>query len=72
MSRLINLKVINQHHDKENDKINSRTGKVDGNRVSNYNYDKPKTLTKEIEEESQVLREVCASQLKSIQLVEIF
>lgn len=49
---------IKDCHDKDNDKVNSSTGEADGNRVSNYSYDEAEALTEEIEEESQVLREV--------------
>lgn len=49
---------IKDCRDKDNDKVNSSTGEADGNRVSNYSYDEAEALTEEIEEESQVLREV--------------
>lgn len=50
---------IKDCQDKDNDKVNSSTGEADGNRASNYSYDEAEALTEEIEEESQVLREVC-------------
>jgi len=49
---------IKRCHDKENENVNNSTCETAGNRVSNYSYDEVEALTKEIEEESQVLREV--------------
>eukprot|EP01018_Ginkgo_biloba_P028503 Gb_30192 [translate_table: standard] len=50
--------VLTECHDKDNDKVTSSTDDADMNRVSNYSYDEAEALTEEIEEESQVLREV--------------
>jgi hypothetical protein len=49
---------IKGFHDKDNEKLNSSIGETDGNRLGNYRCDEAKSLTEEIGEESQVLREV--------------
>ncbi|KAL4203336.1 hypothetical protein AMTRI_Chr01g103500 [Amborella trichopoda] len=40
-------------------KVNSSSDDVDRNRISNYSYDEAEALTEEIEEESEIVREVC-------------